>query len=200
MMPGGHLATSVGLAAVGYAATGSMEFAAGCFTGGFLIDADHYLDYLVFEGQWRRPDPASFLRYYFTDQAKRVVLPLHSAELMTILTLAAFLWPVKFLVGYLLGAALHLACDIAVNGDYVIRHPFLFYIFTYRASAGFLTRNLLEPSPLKPGTGSKPFREFFGWRPPQLGGKRRLEAKTSEWVSRIYRALPGSAKEDSNQP
>jgi len=185
MMPGGHLATSVGLAAVGYAATGSVELAAGCFTGGFLIDVDHYLDYLVFEGPWRHPDPASFLRYYFTDQPKRVVLPLHSVELMTLLALAAYLWPLKFLVGYLLGAAMHLVCDIAVNGDYVIRNRYLFYVFTYRASVGFLTCNLLDSLPLKPGTGSKPFREFFGWRPPQLGRKHRQETKTSEWVSRI---------------
>ena len=179
-MPGGHLATSVGLAAAGYAVTGSAELAAGCFAGGFLIDVDHYLDYLVFEGQWRRPDPASFLRYYFTDQPKRVVLPLHSAELMAMLLLVSFLWPAKFLIGYLVGAAMHLACDIAINGDYVIRNPFLFYIFSYRASNNFLAQNLLESLPLKPGTGSKPFREFFAWRPPQLGKNRKIESESSE--------------------
>jgi len=189
----------VGLAAVGYAVSGSTGFAAGCFAGGFLIDVDHYLDYIVFEKQWRRPGPASFLRYYFTDQAKRVVLPLHSAELMAILLVVSFLWPAKILTGYLLGAAMHLACDIAVNGDYVIRSPFLFYVFSYRASFEFRAEHLLDSSPLKPGTGSKPFREFFGWRPPQLRGKRRLKAKTSELGPLIDRAWSGSAKEGGEE-
>src|SRR5437762_12639730 len=66
MMPGGHLATSLALGGVAYASTGSVEAAAGCFAGGFLIDVDHYLDYLLFEKQWRRPSPISFLRYYFS--------------------------------------------------------------------------------------------------------------------------------------
>ncbi len=57
MMPGGHLATALALSGAAYAATGSPEAAAGCFAGGFLIDVDHYLDYLVFEKQWRRPGP-----------------------------------------------------------------------------------------------------------------------------------------------
>src|SRR4051794_3988707 len=57
MMPGGHLATSAALSAVAYGATGSVEVAAGCVAGGFFIDVDHYLDYLLFEKQWRRPSP-----------------------------------------------------------------------------------------------------------------------------------------------
>src|SRR5262249_32259065 len=79
MMPGGHLATSIALGGVAYASTGSLEAAVGCFAGGFLIDVDHYGDYLIFEKQWRRPGPLSFLRYYFAHRPKKIVLPLHSA-------------------------------------------------------------------------------------------------------------------------
>ena len=86
MMPGGHLVTAVALGGTAYLVTGSTELSVGCFVGGFLIDVDHYLDYLVFEKQWRRPGPASFLRYYFKNELQRVVLPLHSLELMTLLT------------------------------------------------------------------------------------------------------------------
>ena len=100
MMPGGHLATSIALSAGAYAATGSLELAGGCILGGFLIDVDHYADYLFFEKQWRRPSPADFLRYYFTFQIKRVVLPLHSLELMAALVVFAFLSPNSWLVGY----------------------------------------------------------------------------------------------------
>src|SRR5439155_22379927 len=80
--PGGHVATTVALGAAGYAVTGTAELAAGCFAGGFLIDLDHYLDYLTVEGQWRRPSPSEFLRYYFGHRYRRLVLPLHSMELV----------------------------------------------------------------------------------------------------------------------
>src|ERR1700757_2896034 len=111
MMPGGHLATSAALAATTYCLTGSAEAAAGAFTGGFLIDVDHYLDYLFFEKQWRRPGPVSFLRYYFTSRPRKLVLPLHSLELMTLLFIVNFIHPLPMLVGYWVGAAMHLVCD-----------------------------------------------------------------------------------------
>src|SRR6185295_11783898 len=113
MMPGGHLATSIALAGVAYVSTGSAETAAGCFAGGFLIDVDHYLDYLIFERQWRRPGPAQFLRYYFRNQPRLLVLPLHSYELMTLLVILAALRRPPLLIGYLLGAVMHLGFDIA---------------------------------------------------------------------------------------
>src|SRR5262245_41267828 len=116
MMPGGHLATALGLGAAAYAATGSVEGAAGCFAGGFLIDVDHYLDYLLFEKQWRRPGPLSFLRYYFSYSPRKLVLPLHSAELMTVLLAVILFHPWPLLVGYWIGAAMHLIFDILING------------------------------------------------------------------------------------
>jgi hypothetical protein len=166
MMPGGHLVSAVALGGTAYLVAGSTELAAGCFAGGFLIDVDHYLDYLVFEKQWRRPGPASFLRYYFKNELQRVVLPLHSLELMTLLTVMAAVWHVPLLTGYLIGAAMHLAFDIAVNGDYALRNRYLFYVFGYRAAKGFKAAELLEKVAVAPGTGSHPFREFFAWRPP----------------------------------
>ena len=163
-MPGGHLATALALSGVAYASTGSVEAAAGCFAGGFLIDADHYLDYLVFEKQWRRPDPVSFLRYYFTYSPKILVLPLHSAEFMTLLFLTMLVRPWPLLVGYWVGALMHLICDIMVNGDYAIKRPVLFYVFTYRARNRFAAKALLDIRASK-DAGSAPIREFFRWRP-----------------------------------
>jgi hypothetical protein len=178
MMPGGHLLTAALLSGTAYALTGSTELAAGSFAGGFLIDFDHYLDYVFFEGQWTRPGPASFLRYYFRNELQRVVLPLHSLELMMLLgTIAAFR-PHPLLVGYLIGAALHLAFDIVVNGDYVIRRPVLFYFFAYRASNNFAAADLLDKPTVIPGTGSRPWREFFTWRPPVAERPKPDAAKT----------------------
>jgi hypothetical protein len=167
MMPGGHLATSIALSGVAYASTGSIEAAAGCFTGGFLIDADHYLDYLVFEKQWRRPGPISFLRYYFSYSPKKLVLPLHSAEFMTLLLVVIFLYPSLFLAGYWMGALMHLIFDVLVNGDYVIKRAVPFYFFAYRASHGFDAENLLDLESAPAVAGQSPVREFFRWRPVQ---------------------------------
>ena len=164
MMPGGHLATSLALSGVAYASTGSLEAALGCFAGGFLIDLDHYGDYLIFEKQWRRPGPLDFLRYYFAHCPKKIVLPLHSAELMIVLFLMILVHPWPLLVGYWFGALMHLVFDILVNGDYVLKSRFRFYIFSYRASLGFAAEKLLD---LDDNTtaGSAPIREFFRWRP-----------------------------------
>src|SRR5215470_6775841 len=108
MMPGGHLVTSLALSGLAYATTGSAKVATGCFAGGFLIDVDHYLDYLLFEKQCRRPSPVSFLRYYFTACPKKLILPLHSAEFMTLLLAVILFRPVPLLVGYWVGALMHL--------------------------------------------------------------------------------------------
>jgi len=164
MMPGGHLATSLALSGVAYASTGSLEAALGCFAGGFLIDVDHYGDYLIFEKQWRRPGPVNFLRYYFAHCPKTVVLPLHSAELMIVLFLVILAHPWPLLVGYWFGALMHLVFDVLVNGDYVLKSKFRFYIFAYRASRGFAAAKLLDIYD-NATAGTAPIREFFRWRP-----------------------------------
>ena len=190
-MPGGHLATSLALSGIAYVTTGSAEAAAGCFAGGFLIDVDHYLDYLVFEKQWRRPDPVSFLRYYFANSPQNVVLPLHSAELMTVLFLVLLFdrWPL--LVGYWVGALMHLIFDVLVNGEHVLRRPVLFYVFAYRAHHQFAAERLLDSD--APAGGIDPIREFFRWRPvesgqnwPSPGGSRRpLPAREDTGLTQV---------------
>src|SRR5213593_2606843 len=164
MMPGGHLATSIALSTVTYYTTGSAEAAAGSFAGGFLIDVDHYLDYIVFEKQWRRPDPVSFLRYYFTNRPRKVVLPLHSAEFMTVLFLVILAHPWPLLVGYWVGALMHLIFDVLVNGDNALKRPVLFYIFAYRASFRFAAEHLMDVK-VSSAAGSRPILEFFRWKP-----------------------------------
>ena len=165
-MPGGHLATALTLGVTAYYTTGSMEVSAGAFAGGFLIDVDHYLDYLLFEKQWRRPSPVSFLQYYFTNRPKKLVLPLHSAELMTLLLAVILVHPWPMLVGYWVGAAMHLVFDVLVNGEYGLKRPIGFYVFSYRAMHGFAAENLLNQVAVSSEAGSHPIRDFFvRWRP-----------------------------------
>jgi hypothetical protein len=145
MMPGGHLATSVALSGVMYATTGSAAAAVGSFFGGFLIDADHYFDYLVVERQWRKWTPPAFLRFYFDSRFARVVLPLHSWELLFLIIVVSAATGVPWLVGYLAGALMHLIFDVLINGDQSIREPVLFYSFFYRWSHRFMASSLLRP-------------------------------------------------------
>jgi hypothetical protein len=175
MMPGGHLATGLALGGAAYAASGSVELAAGCLAGAFLIDVDHYVDYLTVEGQWRRPGPRDFLRYYFGQRVRRFVLPLHSLELVALLALVAIAWPRPALAGYLAGALLHLVLDIRVNGEASLRSPLGFYWLAYRARHGFAAARLLAPVDVPPDAGEAPVREFFTWRPRE----RRVDAPPS---------------------
>jgi hypothetical protein len=55
--------TTLAACAATATATGSVPLTLGVAAGGFLIDVDHALDYVLFDGQ-RDLRPASFLRYY----------------------------------------------------------------------------------------------------------------------------------------
>jgi hypothetical protein len=147
MMPGGHLATSIALSGASYAVAQSIPFSVGCFLGGFLIDVDHYFDYLFFEKQWRKPLPPDFLRYYFECRPSRLVLPLHSWELMAVLTLVCIQLHLPLLEGYVLGGMMHLMFDILINGEHALKRPLLFYSFLHRRSCAFVASALLSVVP-----------------------------------------------------
>ena len=145
VMPGGHLVTAAALSGVVYAKTGSAAAATGCFLGGFLIDADHYFDYIFIDRQWRRPWPAAFLRHYFEVRFKRLVLPLHSWEVLGMLVGISVVSGAPLLVGYVAGAIMHLLFDILINGEHGLKNPIWFYSFVFRARHGFLASRLLHP-------------------------------------------------------
>jgi hypothetical protein len=145
--PGGHLVTTAVACAAVYLGTGSAPLTAGLAVGGFLIDLDHVLDYLVFEKQ-RDLRPSAFLRYYLEGRVERVVLPLHSYELVALLALLAWLFHRDWLWGYVLGTALHLPLDILWNGWLVPGGLVHFYSFTVRARAGFRADRFADRSRL----------------------------------------------------
>jgi hypothetical protein len=152
MSPGGHLLTTVAACATSAALTGSLPLTAGIALGGFLIDVDHALDYVLVE---RQSDlrPAAFLRYYMEHRARRVVLVLHSYELFALLIALAWWLDALPLWGYLLGGFMHLALDIGFNGESTPRSISAFYSFTYRLAHHFDARALLgEGTPAVPRT------------------------------------------------
>jgi hypothetical protein len=142
--PGGHFITTVAACAVAGLATESWPVVAGVAAGGFLIDVDHAIDYVVFEGQ-RDLRPGAFLRYYVEGQVQRVVLALHSYELFALLALVAWWSGWTPLWAYLAGAVLHLVLDIVFNGELVPGNIFAFYSFAYRARHRFSGPLLVGP-------------------------------------------------------
>ncbi|MGH7278216.1 MAG: hypothetical protein ACREJG_05960 [Candidatus Rokuibacteriota bacterium] len=159
MSPGGHLVTTAAACGVAAAVTGSWPLTAAIAIGGFFIDVDHAVDYVLFERQ-RDLRPDAFLRYYLSGRARRTVLVLHSYELFALLALAAWWTGSVWLGGYLMGALMHLALDIVFNGEFTPRSIGPFYSFGYRLKHRFRAADLLgpvQPRPVAPGF----WRAFF---------------------------------------
>jgi hypothetical protein len=174
MSPGGHFVTTAAACAVAAAVTHglpggeSAAIVAGIAAGSFLIDVDHAVDYVLFDRQ-RDLRPDAFLRYYLEARPRYAVLVLHSYELFALLLAAAWWTRAPWLEGYLLGALMHLALDIAVNGELMPRSIVPFYSFAYRASHGFSALALLGP-PRSPAPDGFWHAFFRGSVPPNPTG------------------------------
>ena len=136
MSPGGHAATTVVASAATAFLSGSLPLATAVALGGFFIDVDHAVDYVLFNRQ-RDLRPVAFLRYYLEGRAERIVMVLHSWEVFALLTTIAWWTGSPLLWGYLGGAAMHLLLDIAFNGELLQTNIVAFYSFAYRAAHGF---------------------------------------------------------------
>jgi hypothetical protein len=157
MSPGGHLVTTLAACAGALALArdlpggDALALTAGIAAGGFLIDVDHAVDYVLVERQ-RDLRPGAFLRYYVEGRVRRTVLVLHSYELFALLIGLGWWLESPALIGYLLGALLHLGLDIVFNGEQTPRSIAAFYSFAYRAAHRFDAGRLLalEVRPVPP--------------------------------------------------
>jgi hypothetical protein len=140
--PGGHLVTTAVACGTAAAITGDGALTAAIAVGGFLIDVDHAVDYVVFERQ-RDLRPGAFLRYYLEGRTRRVVLALHSYELFALAAVAAWWSDGVWLWGYLLGGLMHLTLDLIFNGELTPRSIVPFYSFGYRLAHRFDARAML---------------------------------------------------------
>jgi hypothetical protein len=162
MSPGGHLVTTAAAGAVA-AAQQQWALAAGIIAGGFLIDVDHAVDYVLFDGH-RDLRPGAFLRHYSEGRMRRAVLVLHSWELLAMLTVLAWTSGAPWLAGYVGGALMHLALDLVYNGQLTPHSIVLFYSFVYRAAHRFEAARLLGVGP--PRLAPEGFwAAFFGTAP-----------------------------------
>jgi hypothetical protein len=146
MSPGGHLVTTAVACAATLYTTGSTALAAAVGVGGFLIDVDHAIDYVLFERQ-RDLRPGAFLRYYVEGRIERAVLVLHSYELFAALIALAWWTQSALLSAYLVGALMHLGLDLIFNGRITPYSIAAFYSFGYRLAHRFEARALLGLSP-----------------------------------------------------
>ena len=160
MSPGGHFATTLAACAVGAATGHSWPLVAGIAAGGFLIDVDHAVDYVLFDGQ-RDLRPNTFLRYYLDGHMRRTVLILHSWELFALLAVVAWVTGWSWLVGWLIGSMMHLALDLVFNGRQTPRSIVAFYSFAYRAAHRFEAARLRGNEP-RPPVDFRFWRAFFG--------------------------------------
>jgi hypothetical protein len=157
--PGGHLATTLVACAATAALTDSVGVMVGVAVGGFLIDIDHAIDYVLVERQ-RDLRPSAFLRYYLEARVRRAVLVFHSYECFALVGVVAWWTDWLPLWGYLVGAILHLALDIAFNGQLVPTNILAFYSFTYRARHRFCAVSLHGGAERAPAPRSF-WRAFF---------------------------------------
>ena len=153
--PGGHLVTTAVACGTAAAITGDPILTAAVAVGGFLIDVDHAVDYVVFERQ-RDLRPGVFLRYYLEGRTRRVVLALHSYELFALIALAAWWTEAAWLWGYLLGGLMHLSLDLIFNGELTPHSIVPFYSFFYRLAHRFDARAMLGEPKIAP-----PPRQFW---------------------------------------
>lgn len=138
-----HLVFTLGLAALIYAMTKNIFYAAMFISGGILIDIDHLVDYfLYFRKAFRLGD---FLGLEYLRSGK-IYLFMHSWEVVFIIAASGVLFKSQALVILSLGLLLHLIIDNAQ------RKNFLVYFLIYRFRKKFDLRVLLpEHRDILPG-------------------------------------------------
>ncbi len=114
------------------------------FIGGFLIDFDHVLEYLITFG------PQFSLQYFLegrqfliTDQ---IHLWFHAWEYIIVLIILARIFRTKqilaaFLITLAFASGIHLLTDSIINN-----YPLKYYSLSYRQELGFSAQKLLSPA------------------------------------------------------
>jgi hypothetical protein len=124
MRPVYHVLSSAGVATVVYGLSGSGLATGLSFLAGVAIDADHLVDYfrargLCFDWQdFMGPD-------YFTDAGK-IIVPLHSIELLALLWLLLPWLGWSAILGVTASFCLHLLLDLSAYPLHPLTYSFIF--------------------------------------------------------------------------
>lgn len=137
MKPEYHLFVSAALSSVFYLMTGSVAGSVASFLGGFFIDLDHFVDFWTYKR--RITYSKEFFGKYF-EKFGRVLIPLHSVELLWLIYLVQVATGSVILLGLCAGMAVHLVMDMIGNIDLNPFSYFLFYRIINRFSRPRLAR------------------------------------------------------------
>ncbi|HVB96284.1 MAG TPA: hypothetical protein VNG11_01000 [Chloroflexota bacterium] len=124
-----HLVVSTGLATLEWIRTGRLAPTIAPLISGFLIDADHLVDFTRYQASGKKSEG-------------RIVLPLHGWEYAILLLLARRLFGKGVVEGLLLGYVGHLVVDQFTN---TTTHP-LTYFVSFRWWRGFPSDLFTHPS------------------------------------------------------
>ena len=149
----------------------------GLAAGGFLIDVDHAVDYVLVERQ-RDLRPGTFLRHYIEGRVRRTVLALHSWELFALLVALAWRTGDPWLVGYVAGGLMHLTLDLIFNGRYT-PHSIVRVLQLHLSCSSTASTPLGSSveSPPRPRRRASFWHAFFGTTEAR-GPRARLDART----------------------
>jgi len=115
MKPTAHIATSAAIATTLYILTKSVSLAGISFFCGFLIDADHLLDYVREYGF--RGSREEFFRLFYETRFNKLLLVFHAWEwVVALLLLAAYNDWNNVVLGGAIGIFQHLVFDQMTNG------------------------------------------------------------------------------------
>ncbi len=135
MKPFKHFAVSTISGAAVYSLTGSLSSSIACFLTGWLIDVDHFYDYIKANG-WDF-NIKRFIRYFDkshpTQHYRKHYFFFHAHELAIILTLICLLSNLNLTISFAtLGYIVHLLFDQFTNRVFPLA-----YFLTYRVVKGF---------------------------------------------------------------
>jgi hypothetical protein len=131
-----HIIISVSIGIALYAIFRSAALSISAMVTGIFIDLDHVFDY--FREYGLRLDLKHFFYVFYETLFKRIVLPLHSWELVIILgIMAAMLDWNPIVTGTVIGAGGHLIADQIYNKGNLFA-----YLFLYRVIHNFKTSKI----------------------------------------------------------
>jgi len=131
-----HVVASGTVSAGIFAVSRSLTVALVSFVSGFLIDLDHYIDF------WREnPFDFNVRRFFATCEGyelRKLVLVLHSWELLLLLAAFTYLTRSGIALGLLVGGTQHLLLDQKANYTYPLSYSFIYrFLHGFRGEAVF---------------------------------------------------------------
>ena len=142
MKPVAHLTASAVVSTSIYILTKSVPVAAVSFFSGFLLDIDHFIDYVREYGL--RVSRKEFFRVYYETRFEKLLLLFHAWEwVLGLLLLTWYSGWNGLMLGLVVGMFHHMAFDQFANG-----FTSGGYFFSYRAAKGFSMKTIVRQTAL----------------------------------------------------